>query len=87
MFLWWCIYLFTISSQYTLLKENFEFSLLFNYSFYSMTIMTLLFPRSSKVTEKISSSKYPEYKEYRNQTNSIIPSLFKTYTPKINKNK
>jgi len=86
MFLWWCIYLFTVSSQYTLLKERFEFSLLFNYSLTSSLVMTLLFPRSSLITEKISSSKYPEYKEYRNQVNQIIPSLWRTYSPKTKNN-
>ena len=34
LFLWWCIYLFTVSSQYTLLRETFDYSLLFNYSMF-----------------------------------------------------
>jgi steroid 5-alpha reductase family enzyme len=84
-FLWWCIYFFTITSQYTLLKEKFELSLLFNYSLMSSFLMTILFHRSSLLTEKISASKYPEYKEYQSQVNKILPSLWKTYSPKNKK--
>lgn len=82
LFLWWCIYLFTVSSQYTLLRETFDYSLLFNYSMFSSLIMTLIFPRSSQVTEKISSEKYPEYRDYKAKVNQIIPSLWRNYNPK-----
>lgn len=82
MFLWWSIYLFTVSSQWSLLKEHFEFGLLFNYSLFSPLVMTFLFPRSSKITEKISTSKYPEYADYKSKVNMIIPSFWNTYEPK-----
>ena len=81
MFLWWVIYGFTISSQYSVLKESFEFGLLINYSAFSMIIMTILFPRSSAITEKISGSKYPEYADYKSKVPQIIPS-FRAYVPK-----
>lgn len=80
LFLWWTIWAFTLSSQYNAFKQEFHVTDLYNYAMYASVIMTLLFPRSSKITEKISSKKYPGYKHYQSNTNMIIPSFTK-YVP------
>jgi steroid 5-alpha reductase family enzyme len=79
-FLWWSVYLFTISSQYSSYKESFNFFSLFNYSLLAALIMSLLFFGSSNVTEKISESKYPEYAHYKKKVNRIFPS-WRGYEP------
>lgn len=73
--LWWCVYLFTISAQFTSLINKFNFFSLFNYSLLAALLMTYLFQRSSKLTEKISASKYPEYANYKSKINCILPTL------------
>ena len=80
LFMWWTIWAFTLSSQTNAFQQSFHVTDLINYACYSSVIMTLLFPRSSKVTEKISLSKYPEYKHYISRTNMIFPS-FSRYVP------
>lgn len=80
LFMWWTIWAFTLSSQYTAFQQSFHVGDLFNYACYSSIIMTLLFPRSSKITEKICMSKYAEYKSYIAKTNMIFPSLSR-YVP------
>lgn len=80
LFMWWTIWAFTLSSQYSAFQQSFKIFDLFNYACYSSIIMTLLFPRSSMITEKISQSKYPSYKDYMSKTNMIIPSFTK-YVP------
>lgn len=80
LFMWWTIWAFTLSSQYTAFQQSFHVGDLFNYACYSSIIMTLLFPRSSKITEKICLSKYAEYKSYIAKTNMIFPS-FSRYVP------
>lgn len=77
---WWTIWAFTLSSQYTAFQQSFHVTDLFNYACYSSIIMSLLFPRSSKITEKISLSKYAGYKHYISNTNMIMPSFY-SYTP------
>ncbi len=84
LFMWWAIWAFTLSSQYSVfVSEGFHFTDLFNYAMYSNVIMSLLFPRSSKVTEKISLSKYPEYRDYQARVNMIFPSLTKFVPGKV----
>ncbi|CAG9318138.1 unnamed protein product [Blepharisma stoltei] len=56
--IWWSFYLFTQS---------------FNLSIIGPISLTLLFQGSSNFTEKISASKYPEYKVYQKITSKIIP--------------
>lgn len=80
LFMWWTIWAFTLSSQFTAFQQSFQVWDLFNYACYSSIIMTLLFPRSSKITEKICMSKYAEYKSYIAKTNMILPS-FSRYVP------
>lgn len=76
LFMWWTIWAFTISSQQSiLLADGLHFTDLFNYAMYSNIIMSLLFPRSSKVTEKICVKKYPEYMHYQSKVNMIFPSF------------
>lgn len=81
LFLWWAIYLFTISAQFNSLLEDFKFTSLINYSMFSALLMSYLFQRSVRVTEKISTKKYPEYADYRSKTGRILPSLT-PYEPK-----
>ncbi len=85
LFMWWTIWAFTLSSQYSVfMNQGFHFTDLFNYAMYSNVIMSLLFPRSSKVTEKISMGKYPDYRDYRAKVNMIFPSLTKYIPGKTN---
>lgn len=82
LFLWISIWAFTLTSQYTVFAtEGFKISDFFNYAVYSSLVMSFLFSRSYKVTEKISLSKYPAYKHYQENTNAIFPSLI-AYVPK-----
>ena len=86
MFLWWCVYLFTISSQSNDLRNNFHFANLFNYSMISALFMTYMFKRSVRVTEKIAFTKYgPNYAHYRSQVGRIIPRSLSAYNPLENK--
>jgi steroid 5-alpha reductase family enzyme len=82
-FLWFAVYLFTVSSQLESLSKSFQISSLFNYSMFSALLMTGLFKRSVAVTEKIQAKKYPEYAEYQKQIGRLLPS-FSGYVPKKN---
>ena len=73
--LWWVVYAFSISSQYSKLKNNFEYSLLINYSILGPFFLTLLFHGSTNLTEKISLKKYPKYAEYQSRVSRLIPFL------------
>ena len=73
--LWWVIYAFSISSQYSKIKNNFEYSLLFNYSMVGPFFLTLLFHGSTDLTENISLTKYPKYAEYQSRVSRLIPFL------------
>lgn len=81
LFLWWTIYAFTLSSQYSVFQKSFQVTDLYNYSCYSSIIMSILFYRSSKLSENLTSDKYPEYKHYQSKVNRILPSLI-PYVPK-----
>jgi len=83
-FIWWSIYAFTLSSQYSVFKDGFHFTDLFNYSMTSSLIMSVLFYRSTKLTESIQLKKYTEYRNYRAQTNMFFPS-FSAYVPEKSK--
>ena len=61
--LWWCIYLIG-----ALPLEH-----IINISIVGPLLLTLLFIGSTKFTESITSSKYPDYAEYRKKTSPIIP--------------
>ena len=52
---------------------------------FSPLIMSFLFKRSSEVTEKITSNKYPAYADYIAKVNQIFPS-FKANQPPKKKN-
>ena len=82
-FLWFAIYLFTISSQLESLSQSFQIGSLFNYSMFSALLMSGLFIRSAALTEKIQASKYPEYAAYQKQIGCLLPSLT-GYIPKKN---
>ena len=73
--MWWCIYLFTISSQYPNIIENFEYKKLINWSIIAPGFLNLLLHGSTNLTEKISSGKYAEYKKYQAKVSRIIPWL------------
>jgi steroid 5-alpha reductase family enzyme len=57
-FIWWSLYFFTYS---------------FNFSIIGTVLLNILIYSSTKFTEKISSSKYVEYKNYQKTTSMIIP--------------
>ena len=63
MSLWWIIYAFSVNAS----------RIYFNWTFLGTAILTLLFQASTKLTEDISITKYPEYKIYQNNTSRFIP--------------
>ena len=63
---WVAIYLFTLGIGVNHL-------LIFNWSIFACLLLILLFLGSSTLGEAISSSKYPEYKEYQKKTSKYIP--------------
>ena len=82
MFLWWTVYLFSISSQANSLKTNFQPTNLFNYSMISALFMTYMFKRSVRVTEKIAFTKYGlNYAHYKSMVGRIIPRSLNAYRP------
>ena len=72
------VYLITISAKITNMSSFFD---LFNYSMFGAAVMTYLFQRSVAVSEKITSSKYPEYAHYKSKVNRILMG-FTAYVPK-----
>lgn len=69
--LWWTIYLFTVINEHSL------FGNLVNYSILGPFVLNLIFLQSTPLTERISLSKYPSYKEYQSKVSRILP-WFKT---------
>ena len=63
---WVAIYLFTLGAG-----TNHHF--LFNWTIFASLLLILLFLGSSTLGEAISSSKYPEYKEYQKKTSKYFP--------------
>jgi len=63
MSIWWTVYLFSVSST----------GLYFNWTIIGTFLLTMLFQASTKLTEDISISKYPEYKQYQKHTSRFIP--------------
>lgn len=59
---WWCFYLASCFSD----------SSVFNISFFGAFLLNLLFLGSTDLTEKLSSKKYPLYKEYQIKVNKLI---------------
>ena len=63
---WVSIYIFTLGAG-----TNHHF--LFNWTIFASLLLILLFLGSSTLGEAISSSKYPEYKEYQKKTSKYFP--------------
>jgi len=61
--IWICFYLFSISAG----------AAWFNWSLAGCLLLLILFQGSSNLSEDISASKYPEYKEYQKKTSRFIP--------------
>ena len=61
--IWICFYLFSISAG----------AAWFNWSIAGCLLLLILFQGSSNLSEDISASKYPEYKEYQKKTSRFIP--------------
>ena len=61
--IWVCFYLFSISAG----------AAWFNWSLAGCLLLLILFQGSSNLSEDISASKYPEYKEYQKKTSRFIP--------------
>ncbi len=64
--LWFCYYAFSISSSGTV----------FNWTLTGAVLLLLLFQGSTPLTESITLSKYPAYKDYQRTTSRIIPWPF-----------
>ena len=69
---WIFIYIFAIASSST----NYIF---FNWSLLGALLLVLLFLGSSNLGESISSSKYPEYENYKQKVSKYFPNPFKKY--------
>jgi hypothetical protein len=69
--MWWVIYFFSVNS------------IGFNWSGLGALLLNLLFLGSTKLTERISTEKYPAYVEYSKETSMLIPLLSKPKTKKI----
>ncbi|MCU0848827.1 MAG: DUF1295 domain-containing protein [Spirochaetes bacterium] len=61
--IWWTVYLFGVSAS----------GMWLHWSIAGAVLLTLLFHGSTVLTEKISSRKYPSYKNYAGRTSRIIP--------------
>ena len=59
--MWYVIFAFSLTSQG------------WNYSGLGAILLNLLFLGSTSLTEKISSTKYPEYKQYQEEVSMLIP--------------
>jgi len=77
--IWFAVYFFSISAQLsqvvslaTVSGHNF-LCIVFNWSSVGAVLLFLLFHGSTRFTEKISSEKYPAYKEYQRTTSMLVP--------------
>lgn len=61
--MWWCFYVFSVAATGRWL----------NLSIAGPVLLTLLFQGSTRLTEQISSRKYPDYAQYQRTTSRIIP--------------
>jgi len=71
--MWWTIASFSLSSQLSYITKNFSIVkiLPFNYAYIGIICLTILFHESTKLTERITSDKYPEYKTYQKKVSRI----------------
>ena len=60
---WWVVYLFGAAAAASL----------FQWTIAGAVLLTLLFVGSTRFTEKITLSKYPEYADYQRRTSPVIP--------------
>ena len=72
--MWWTQASFSISCQLTHITRNFSLLkiLPINYAFFGIICLTALFHASTNLTEKITSSKHSDYKQYKKKVNRII---------------
>ena len=61
--MWWVMYFFSVVSDG------------WNLSGLGALLLNLLFLGSTALTEKISSEKYPAYKEYQTEVSMLIPGI------------
>jgi steroid 5-alpha reductase family enzyme len=61
--LWWTFYAFSVSAS----------NQLFNYSIIGAALLNLLFFGSTKLTENITLSKYPQYEIYQRNVSRLVP--------------
>ncbi len=75
--MWWTIAGFTLSSQLGYITRNLHVVNLLplNFGFVGIVCLTLLFHESTKLTEKITSAKYADYKEYQGKVSRILLGL------------
>lgn len=60
---WWVIYVFAVLASGALLA----------WTIAGPVLLTLLFVGSTRFTERISSSKYPEYVDYQREVSAVVP--------------
>ncbi len=63
--MWWTFYLFSVASGAPWL----------NWTIAGAAVLTLLFQGSTKVTERITTRKYPAYEAYQRTTSRLVPWL------------
>lgn len=67
MSIWWFVYLYSVAATYPFHVQW------INPTIVGTVILTLLFQGSTLLTEYLSSSKYPAYKQYQKTTSRFIP--------------
>jgi len=65
--IWWFVYLFSVAATYPIHIQW------INPTIIGTVLLTLLFQGSTPLTEYLSSSKYPAYKQYQKTTSRLIP--------------
>ena len=81
---WIIILAFTFSSQYVLILKG-DYSRVINLSAVGVVVYICLFQGSTVLTEKLSATKYPNYKLYQKSVSRFIPSIFSSYSDDSNK--
>lgn len=62
-----CVYFYSVAATYPVYVKW------VNLTIVGPTLLTILFQGSTPLTEYLSSSKYPAYKQYKERTSRIIP--------------
>jgi steroid 5-alpha reductase family enzyme len=71
---WWVVYVFGAVAAATL----------FQWTVAGAVLLTLLFVGSTRFTERITLSKYPEYADYQRRTSAVIPWIARRGKQRVN---